>query len=116
MKVFVLKSFHFLTIILNLVKSPPFVTLSIFGNAVVFFFAGIVYFLEEKTNPLINSFMDALWWSFSTTTTIGYGDIVPQTFLGKIVGITLMLVGVALFSIYTAIFARAILDNDTYME
>jgi voltage-gated potassium channel len=79
-------------------------------------FAGLIYFIEADINPSINSFLDALWWSYATTTTIGYGDIVPITPLGKIIGIFLMLIGVAIFSIYTALFARAILDDDVYMQ
>jgi len=101
---------------LRLVVSIPFLTLSIFGNIVVFSFAGIVYHLEVGINPKINTFMDALWWSFSTTSTVGYGDIVPETFYGKLVGILLMLIGVAIFGIYTALFARAIIDDEIYME
>jgi len=53
--------------------------------------------------------MDALWWSFATATTTGYGDITPVTDTGKILSIILMLVGLALFSMYTALFAEAIL-------
>ena len=64
----------------------------------------------------MTTYLDALWWSFATTSTVGYGDIVPVTTWGKILGILLMLIGVALFGIYTALFARAIIDDDVYME
>ena len=79
-------------------------------------FALIMYYIEKSVNPKFESFLDSLWWAFSTMTTIGYGDIVPTSPLGKIIGILLMLIGVAFFSICTALFARAILDDDTYMQ
>ena len=35
----------------------------------------------------IHSFGDALWWSAATITTVGYGDIAPVTFIGRVVGV-----------------------------
>jgi voltage-gated potassium channel len=116
MKIFFHKSVHFLRIISNILTSASFITLSFMGSIVVFSFASIIYYIEADINPDINTFLDALWWSYATTTTIGYGDIVPITDTGKIIGIFLMLMGVAIFSIYTALFARAILDDDVYMQ
>jgi voltage-gated potassium channel len=110
------KIIHFLKLIGNLLISVPFLTISILGNGIVFVFATIMYFIECDVNPKMTTFLDALWWSFSTTTTVGYGDITPITIPGKIIGILLMLIGVAVFGIYTAIFARAIIDDDIYME
>lgn len=111
-----LKSLHFSKLIGQLVVSVPFITLSFFGNAIVSFFAITIYFVEKDVNPKINSLIDAFWWSFATTTTVGYGDITPITDLGKIIGMLLMLIGVAIFGIYTALFARAILDDEIYMQ
>ena len=50
----------------------------------------------------ISSFFDALWWSLSTITTVGYGDIFPITTAGRIVGGITMLVGISTFAIVTA--------------
>jgi voltage-gated potassium channel len=112
----VFKIFHFCKLVWNLVTGVPFLTLSFFGNTIVFFFAGIMYYIEKDVNPKMANFIDAVWWSFSTTSTVGYGDVVPITTLGKIIGILLMLIGVAIFAIYTALFARAIIDDKHYME
>jgi voltage-gated potassium channel len=116
MKTILKKSIHFLKLIYSLLTSVPFITLSILGNIVVFAFAGLLFLLEGGINPGVKNFMDALWWSFQTATTVGFGDIVPVTVYGKAIGILLMLVGVALFSIYTALFARAILDDPDYLN
>ncbi len=103
---------HFFANLIHLVLDLPFIVLTILGNILVSLFALVFFWLEKDLNPKLSSLMDAFWWSFATATTTGYGDITPVTSSGKLLGIFLMLVGTALFSIYTAIFAKAILGED----
>jgi voltage-gated potassium channel len=54
----------------------------------------------------------ALWWSMQTVATVGYGDVTPEKPSGRIVGVVVMLWGVAFVAITTAVittsfFARA---------
>jgi voltage-gated potassium channel Kch len=44
-----------------------------------------------------------VWWSTQTVTTVGYGDIVPTTTTGRIVGIIVMLAGIAFAAVLTAV-------------
>ncbi len=60
----------------------------------------------------MHNFIDALWWAFATVTTVGYGDLVPVTIPGKILGIGLMIGGTGLFATYTALFANALLGRE----
>ncbi len=46
----------------------------------------------------INNFGDAIWWMVSTVTSVGYGDVVPVTFEGRVLGIVLQVVGVIMTS------------------
>lgn len=94
-----------------LIKSPVFVMLTIIGNGLIGMCGGMFYILEEGTNPRLVHYIDAVWWSFATATTTGYGDITPVTMGGKILGILLMLMGTALFAMYTGLFAEVILHN-----
>lgn len=48
------------------------------------------------------SFQDALWWSFVTATTVGYGDLSPATGAGRIIASCLMLVGIGLIGSLTS--------------
>jgi voltage-gated potassium channel len=50
----------------------------------------------------IHGFGDALWWAFSTVSTVGYGDSYPVGTLGRLIAVVLMIAGVALFGTVTA--------------
>jgi voltage-gated potassium channel len=49
---------------------------------------------------------DGLWWAVTTMTTVGYGDISPQTDLGKVIAMGVMLVGIGFIAILTAALAE----------
>jgi len=48
------------------------------------------------------SFPDALWWSFVTATTVGYGDLSPATGIGRLIACALMIVGIGLIGSLTS--------------
>lgn len=60
----------------------------------------------------INSFFDALWWSASTITTVGYGDIYPVTVTGKIIAVFTMVVGVSTLAVVTARIAQFLVSSE----
>lgn len=69
-------------------------------------------------DPSINSLFDSLWFVLSTITTVGYGDILPQSGPGKIIGLIILIVGVLIFSTITgaiaSYFARRVLINEDF--
>jgi len=56
---------------------------------------------------------EGIWWAWETVTTVGYGDIVPTTFEGRLLGIFVMLMGVAFLSLLTANFAAYFISRGT---
>ncbi len=68
---------------------------------VVFSSISILQF-ENDPNSNIKTAEDALWWSYVTITTVGYGDKFPVTTGGRIIGVLLMTAGVGLFGTFTA--------------
>lgn len=57
-----------------------------------------------------SSFSDAIWWTFVTATTVGYGDTYPITLGGRIIAIILMMIGIGSFGVITAKFADLFID------
>ena len=57
---------------------------------------------QDAAGANITTFGDALWWSATTVTTVGYGDLYPVTTTGRFVAVALMLVGIACIGAITA--------------
>jgi voltage-gated potassium channel len=73
---------------------------------VLLFTSTAMYFLERGAQPdKFGSIPAAAWWSLSTLTTVGYGDVVPVTPLGKVVGGLVMVLGLCMFALPVAIIA-----------
>lgn len=68
-------------------------------NLAIFMFvmSSVVFVFQEGPNDKINSYMDALYFTISTLSTTGFGDIVLVGNSGKLLSIVIMLVGISLF-------------------
>ena len=73
-----------------------------------------LYTAEHGINKTIDSPFDALWWGVSTLTTVGYGDAVPVTPEGKLAAMTLMFLGIGLFSAITATIASYLIATQQH--
>lgn len=67
----------------------------------------IAIVLVESPDPQANiqTGGDAVWWSFVTIATVGYGDKYPLTEAGRVIGVTMMVLGVSVFSVLTGFLA-----------
>jgi Ion channel len=64
----------------------------------------IMYELESGAqNSKMKTILDALWWCVSTVSTVGYGDIVPVTSLGRMVAMVYMFFGITLITTLLAV-------------
>ena len=59
----------------------------------------------------IKTLGDAVWWSFTTITTVGYGDEYPVTTTGRAIAVALMISGIALLGVVTASLASAMINR-----
>jgi len=95
---------------------PTFIYLTIIGNLVLLSAVSIVYFLERDINPDMTTFFDYLWWGVSTTTTIGYGDILPITTAGRVIAMLLMYTGAVLFVTFTGVILTVLMREEVSRE
>jgi len=68
-------------------------------NLMVFIFVvtAVVYVLEADVNPAISNYLDALYFTVTTLTTTGFGDITMTDSVGRLMTVVIMIFGVALF-------------------
>ncbi|MBT8447378.1 MAG: ion transporter [Gammaproteobacteria bacterium] len=67
-----------------------------------------IYMFENAAQPeAFSSIPAAVWWAVATLTTVGYGDVTPVTAAGKMFGTTIMIVGVGMVALPTAILASS---------
>lgn len=59
----------------------------------------VAYYAEHPVNPEFATVGDALWWGIVTLTTVGYGDIVPQTPTGRFAAVAIMITGIAVLGV-----------------
>jgi voltage-gated potassium channel len=84
------------------------------ASAVLLIYAASLAILEtERGQPRaqINHFGDALWWSITTVTTVGYGDLAPVTVKGRVIAVLLMVGGISLVGLVTATLASWIVQR-----
>jgi len=64
--------------------------------------ASIFYFFEHGINPNVNSIDDAIWYALITITTVGFGDITPQTIGGRVATVIIIVSGIGFVSYLAA--------------
>ena len=76
----------------------------------------VIVAFERDSGSRLAEYPDALWWGVVTVTTVGYGDITPETVGGRIIAALLMIVGIGLFSFVTANVAARFARSDDAVE
>jgi voltage-gated potassium channel len=79
--------------------------------------ASLAYLLERSTQPdVFGSIPAALWWAIVTMTTTGYGDVIPQTVLGRILSGIVMVSGILVFALWAGILAMGFAEETRRRE
>lgn len=93
-----------------------FASVALISFVLVVFSSIAILNCERSPESNIQTASDALWWSFVTITTVGYGDFYPTTLLGRIIAAVLMTAGVGLFGTFTAYVASFFLQQEEEAE
>ena len=91
--------------------APLFAALCV-AAAQVYVAALVLYFIEGATKPdAFGSITRALWWAVVTLTTVGYGDVYPETVLGRIAAGLVAVAGIGIVAMPTGILASAFAEE-----
>jgi voltage-gated potassium channel len=96
--------------LLTALKRPVLTFLTFMSGSFILLAAALFHLAEAGRNPALASFFDSLYFSVTTMTGVGFGDIVPVTGLGRFVAMGMMLGGTALFVAFTAVLATLLLE------
>jgi voltage-gated potassium channel len=75
-------------------------------------FVVIFGLLVSGVDPNINSVWDGIWWAVVTVSTVGYGDVVPSSALGRLISVALIVLGLGIFVTITANFLALVLRRE----
>jgi voltage-gated potassium channel len=74
--------------------------------------AGVMQVVEHEAQPqAFGSIPDAMWWTIVTLTTLGYGDVVPHTTLGKVIGGFVAVIGVGILALLAGLLSSGFNDQ-----
>ncbi len=89
---------------------PATIFLVFFSGTLMLINATVYYWIESGPNPHVKEFLDALYFTVTTTTGLGLGDIAPVTRMGKIFTMFMTLSGTGLYVSFTAILATSVME------
>lgn len=79
---------------------------------VILLFSSVAFFLiESGVNPEVSNYEDSLWYVIQTITTVGYGDVVPVTQWGRLIGVIAMISAIGISSLLTAATTSSLMDK-----
>ena len=72
----------------------------------------VMYLIEGEKNPAFTSIPKSIYWAIVTLTTVGYGDITPQTNIGQFLSAAVMILGYAVIAVPTGIVTNELMNSD----
>jgi voltage-gated potassium channel len=76
----------------------------------IFFYCSLAFYkFESVVNHGIKTYADAVWMTFTTISTIGYGDVYPATLEGRFIAVILVISGAGFFALLSGEFATILI-------
>ena len=75
----------------------------------IFTFAFVIYEVEHEAQPdVYRNIFDSFWWAVISLTSVGYGDVYPVTIAGRMLTLAMVLSGMGIVAVPTALLASAL--------
>ena len=104
------KSFELLGQGVSNVKKELYITFFI-AFIMLFFSASGIYYLENPEQPqAFSSITESFWWAVSSLTGVGFEEIFPKTFVGKLFGTFISLIGIGVVAVPTGIVSASFVE------
>lgn len=100
--------------VLDVLRSVRYemITAFTFSAVIVCFAAILMYYIERRAQPdVFNNVGEGFWWAIITFTTVGYGDVVPITPLGKTLAGFIAIIGIITLMLPTGIVSGALMNR-----
>jgi voltage-gated potassium channel len=92
-------------------KEELVATLSLIALLLVMASSAVYFAEKDSPNTQFTSIPASMWWAIVTLATVGYGDVVPMTIAGKIIGGFVALLGIGLFALPTGILGSGFMED-----
>ncbi|MGB0847484.1 MAG: ion transporter [Thiolinea sp.] len=106
--------FRSMTILISVIsqETKPMLSALVMIMVLMLFSASGIYWLEKDIQPeTFGNLPSALWWVIVTLSTVGYGDVVPVTPMGKLLGSVVMILGIAMVALPAGMLASRFTDT-----
>lgn len=91
-------------------------SVTVLSVLIVIFASIAILEVEDGDESNIKTAEDAIWWDYTTITTVGYGDLYPVTTEGRLIAMVLMTFGVGFFGTFTAYVASLFVTGNIKKE
>ncbi|MBD3347023.1 MAG: transporter [Chitinivibrionales bacterium] len=102
--------------LLIFVKTSSGLKIILFFIGVILLSSFVVFLIERNRNEGFVSFFDSLWWTIVTISTVGYGDRLPNSTIGRVVAILTIFLGIAMMGTVTGRIASFLLERQMKEE
>jgi len=99
-------------ILFTAIKRPAFIFLGFLAFTLMAFFSLVIYLVESPNNPKMASLLESTYFTVSTMTSVGYGDVTPHSHLGKVIAMIMMLIGTFIFVSFTGVIASTVIEAE----
>lgn len=90
------------------------ITSAVLGTFIIIWVGSLSVLDAERdaSGATIKTLPDSIWWSFETISTVGYGDFIPVTWMGRSIAVLVMIVGVSLLGVVSASLAATLVKQN----